>query len=122
MATGASGTFAVNGVDFSLRPTEFGWKDRDELGIDGGGHPIYSAPREFMIKWVLAHPSDVKQIVDAYNVVASTGTATFDLPQWGASDYVFSSYSGCTMKEPQVGNYFMGYIQDVSLTILLVRT
>lgn len=122
MTTGYSGSFAINGVNFLLSPTKSGWMGREELGIDGNGHPVYPAVREYEISWVLAHPNDIKQINDAYLLASSTGTLSFDLPQWGASDYIFYRYSGCTMREPQMGEYFAEYIADVKVTILLVRT
>lgn len=122
MTTGYSGSFAVNGTNFLLQPTKAGWGNRQELGVDGNGHPIYPAVRQFDFEWGLAHPNDVKQLLDAWETVSNTGTVSFDLPQWKASGYQFITYSGCTMREPQVGQYFEGYIENVKLTILLVRT
>lgn len=122
MSTGYSGSYAINGTNLILPPTEAGWENRNELGIDGGGHPVYPAVRQFDFSWGIAHPNDVKQILDAYEAVSNTGTVVFDLPRWGDADYIFDSYSGCTMREPQVGNYFEGYFKDVRLTLLLVRT
>lgn len=121
MTTGYSGSYAINATNFLLSPTRGGWKNKDVLGIDGNGHPIYPPVREFEIFWGLAHPNDVKQLNDFYLLSSSTGTLVFDLPQWGASDYIFARYSGCTMTEPQVGEYFNGYIEDVKVTVLLVR-
>ena len=122
MTPGYSGSYGINGVNFILQPTEAGWGSRSELGIDGNGHPIYPAVRQFEFNWQLAHPNDVKQILDAWEIVSNTGTVSFDLPQWGASDYLFALYSGCTMREPTVGMYFSEWIKDVRLTVLLVRT
>lgn len=122
MTTGYSGSFGVNGVNFILQPSEAGWGDRDELGIDGNGHPMYPAVRTFEFSWGLAHPNDVKQLLDAWEVVSNTGTASFDLPQWRAGGYLFTTYSGCTMREPKVGKYFNEYITDVKVEVLLVRT
>lgn len=122
MTAGYTGSYAVNGANFQLQPTQGGWGNRSEIGIDGNGHPIYPAVREYNITWGLASPSDVKQLVDAWETVSNTGTVAFDLPQWNGSGYLFQTYSGCTMREPQIGNYFNGYIQDVRLTVLLVRT
>ena len=121
MTTGYSGSFAVNGTRFLLQPTTAGWVDRDEIGIDGNGHPIYASNRQFIMKWGLAHPNDVKQLIDIYKILGSTGTAVFDLPEWGESDYIFESYTGCTMQEPKVGEYFNGYITDVSLFLIKVN-
>lgn len=122
MTQGYSGSFAVNGTNLILPPTTSGWGARSELGIDGGGHPIYPAVREYEMTWGLAHPNDVKQLLDAYAICASTGTVVFDLPQWSADGYIFYSYSGCTMREPKVGDYFNEYIEDVKVNILMVRT
>lgn len=122
MTTGFSGSYAINGTSLLLSPTKAGWGSRNEIGIDGGGHPVYPAVRQFELSWGLAHPNDVKQILDAWQVVSNTGTVSFDLPEWGASGYKFKTYSGCTMREPTVGNYFEEYIEDVKLTVLLVRT
>lgn len=119
---GASGSYAINNVRFTLQPSDGGWDTRGALGVDGNGHPIYPATRRFQISWGLASPSDVKQIIDGYNTVSNTGTVVFDLPKWGDADYIFQSYSGCTMQEPEIGKYFNGYITDVRLTILQIRT
>lgn len=122
MSTGYSGSFGVNGTNFILPPSQFGWSERQEFGEDGGGHPIYSAYRSFDISWELCHPNDMKQILDAYALCSTTGTVSFDLPQWAADGYKFATYSGCTMKEPAMGNYFNEYIQNVKLRIQMVRT
>ena len=119
---GASGTYAVNGTDFLLSPTEGGWSTRNELGVDGGGHPVYSAVRQFELSWGLASPADVAQLIGAWELCASTGTVAFDLPQWGASEYIFKTYSGCTMREPEIGKYFNEYIKDVKVVILGIET
>lgn len=122
MTIGYSGSYAVNGTRFLLQPTTAKPSARTILGIDGGGHPIYPSVREFEIHWELAHPNDVKQLIDAFDTVSNTGTITFDLPEWGADDYKFVRYSGCTMQEPTVGDYFNGYITDVRLIIMKVNT
>jgi len=122
MTTGYSGTYAANGVDFILKPSTAKWDSRDILGVDGNAHPVYSFYRDFEMIWELAHPSDVKQIIDIYNSLGNTGTAVFDLPQWGAIDFLYRGYSGCTMQEPTVGEYFMGWIKNVTLRITKVRT
>ncbi len=122
MTTGYSGSFGVNGINFVLQPSESGWSGRENLGIDGTAHPVYAAYREYNLSWGLAHPADVKQLIDAYNQMGNTGTLSFDLPQWGAAGYLFQSYSGCTMQEPEIGSYFNEYITDVKVVILKVRT
>jgi hypothetical protein len=119
---GASGTYALNNVDLQLQPTTGKWTGKGDYGIDGGGHPVYSAFQNFELTWNLISTQDAKQIIDAYNLVGSTGTVISCLPEWGALDYVFKNYSGTTLREPEVGEYFEGYITSVSMTILNIRT
>lgn len=122
MTTGASGTFAVNNTNLNQYPTDHHWLERNQYGIDGGAHPIYSQKRSYELTWNLISPTDAKQIVDFYNTVGNTGTVVFCLPQWNNIDYVFYNYSGCTLSEPTFGNYFMGYLQDFKLLVLNVVT
>ena len=118
---GYSGSFGVNGINFILQPSDSQWGNRSELGIDGGAHPIYPAFREYELTWALAHPSDVKQLIDLHKAIGNTGSAAFDLPEWGADGYRFTTYSGCTINEPKVGKWFNEYLMDVKLTIMKVR-
>lgn len=122
MTAGLSGSYAVNGNNLSLQPTEGRWLERQSFGVDGNGHPIYSAVRQFEMQFVLESMSDLQQITNFYNSVGSTGTVVVDLPMWGAADYRFYSYSGCTLREPEFGPYFEEYNQDVTLRILNIRT
>jgi hypothetical protein len=120
---GASGTYAVNGVDFSLQPTTGKWIARETFGVDGHGHPIYSPIRSFEVSWQLSHPSDLKQIIDAYNLISTTGTSSFDLPKWGTAILTeFHTYSGCIVDEPILEDYFAGYSQNIRWTIRNIRT
>lgn len=122
MATGFSGSYAINGTTFILQPTKGSWDKRSALGIDGNGHPIYPAVREFDIQWNLMHPTDAQQIINTYNAVQNTGTVVFDLPKYGDAGYQFYSYSGCTLEEPEFEDYFQGYISNGRLKIYQVRT
>jgi hypothetical protein len=121
MTTGYSGSFALNGANFILQPSTSHWVERDIMGLDGNAHPVYPVYREYEMAWELAHPADVKQIIDVYNYLGNTGTTSFDLPEWGASDYLYHEYSGCTLQEPTVGDYFNGWITGVRLLIMKVR-
>lgn len=120
---GASGTYAIEGVEFLMRPTKTKWKQRSEIGIDGQGHTIYPAVRDMEVSWNLMHPEDLAQIMNAYNTVQNTGTLAFDLPEYG-SPYLqtFKTYSGCIISEPEIGEYFQGWVSDVTLLIYNVRT
>jgi len=119
---GLSGTYAFNNVDFQLQPSTGKWVDRTNYGIDGGGHSIYSQFRHFELSWDLISTDDAKQIIDVYNTIGNTGTCVACLPKWGDINYTFFNYSGTTMQEPSVGEYFQGYITSVKLLLLNVRT
>ena len=122
MTTGYSGTFAFNGINLQLPPTEGEWDARDILGYDGNGRPIYPSVRSFTMKWVLISSADLQQLINAQRSVANTGTVVVDLPKWGASDYLFDSYTGCFVQEPEVSPYFAQHTTDVSLVISNIRT
>jgi hypothetical protein len=120
---GASGTYAVDNVDLQTRPTSGKWVQRKEHGIDGNGHSIYSSVRNFEIKWNLMHPDDWATIINAYNTVQNTGTLSWDLPHYGSPILNnFKTYSGTVITEPEQGEYFQGWVTDVSLLIYNVRT
>lgn len=122
MSTGISGTYAINSTPFELTPSTFRWIKRSETGVDGNGHPVYPAVRDAEIKWGLISVNDLKQIIDAYEDVQNTGTVSWDLPGYGTSAYTFKTYSGTTMEEPEMGEYFAKYVTDVSLIIHNIRT
>lgn len=119
---GYSGTYALNNIDLTLQPSTGKWVTRTDYGVDGGGHPVYATPRKFEMAWDLISTADAKQLIDFYNIVGSTGTITACLPEWGNVGYVFRNYSGCTLQEPEVGDYFQTYIDSVKMTILNIRT
>jgi hypothetical protein len=122
MTTGASGTYAFNNTDLTLQPTEGKWTSRSEYGVDGGGHPVYSSFRNFVLTFDLISTPDAKQLIDFYNTVGNTGTIVACLPQWGDAEYKFKNYSGATLREPEVGEYFEGHFTSVNMTILNIRT
>lgn len=109
--------YKINGTELTLQPTEGTWKDRESIGNDGNGRPIYSSPREFEMKFNLESPSEWQQLRTFFQSISATGTASVDLPEYGASAYQFRTYSGCIINEPTMGAYFEGYINDVSLKI-----
>ncbi len=122
MTTGLSGSYGFNGTNLTLQPTTGKYVERSSYGIDGGGHGIYPAVRNFELYWQLIDPADAQQIINFYNLVGSTGVVTSCLPQWGAADFRFTNYSGTTLMEPTVGEYFQGFITEVRMLILNVRT
>lgn len=122
MTQGLSGSFGINGTNFALQPSEFGWTERQSLGISGDAHLIYSSVRQFEMKWNLVNMSDWNQFLGFYDLVSTTGTVIIDLPKYHSSDYRFVSYTGCIINEPVMGTYFNGYPQEISITIRNIRT
>jgi len=118
---GYSGTYAFNGTDLILSPTEGKWEPKATIGRDGEGRPIYPALGDFTMSWGLMSTSEFKQLNDMYEYVSNTGTVVSDLPKWGDNDYLFYSYSGTLLNRPTVGAYFVGYVSDVQLVVTSIR-
>lgn len=121
MGQGTSGTFAVNGTNFLLNPTEAGWISKELIGISGNARPTYPSTREFEMTWEFMDMASFNQIQSWYESVQSTGTVTVDLPKYATTPYQFYSYSGCTLKEPEVSKFFEQNVTGVSLLILRAR-
>lgn len=119
---GYSGTYAFNGSNLQLPPSEGQWGQRESIGMDGNGRPIYPSVRTFTMTWNLMSVNDLQQLINAQLAVANTGSSVVDLPKWGASAYLFESYSGAFVNEPSVGKYFAEHVEDVNLLITNVRT
>lgn len=117
MTTGLSGTFAFNGIDFSLPPTSGRYLPRQEFGVDGNAHSIYPAFREFELTWELIGQNDLSTFISAYNAIGNTGTVVVDIPGFGLNAYSFVRVSGCVLTEPELDIYFQGYSQSVRLVI-----
>lgn len=121
MTQGFSGSYAVNGVNLSLQPSEGQWIEKDVLTRDGQGRPIYSALGEFVMSWGLMSTSEFNQLMGFYEYVSNTGTSVVDLPKWADADYKFYSYSGTIINRPTVGVYFNTYVTDVRLVVSSIR-
>lgn len=115
-------TYKINGTTLTLQPETGRWSKRDEIGVDGNGHAVYPAFREFEMHWGFLSASEFQEIQDFYNSIGNTGTAVVSLPQYGASSYTFYDYSGCVLREPEVGVFFEEYVSDVRLLVIKVRT
>lgn len=120
--TATGSTYSINGQLFIIQPTEGGWVNRNELGRDGQGHPIYPGVREFEIHFNLSQASGTYQLQQFYQQIAVTGTAVVELPRYGYFDYEFFRYSGCVLSEPEFGKYFYAHTMDVRLLISNIRT
>lgn len=115
-------TFKINGTEITVQPTAHHWVSRKALGIDGAGHPVYPATREYELRWDLVYQSQINQLQNFFATVVTTGTAVVDLPEYGASSYAFKSYTGCVLSEPSMGDYFTQHATNVTLLITNIIT
>lgn len=122
MTIGASGSYGVNGTDFTLQPTYGRWIPLAPLGFTGDGHPIYSAIHEYEIHWSLTSQADLNQIQIFRDSTLLTGTAIVDLPIYRGASYIFTSYTGCTLYEPDRGQYFVDHTSEFVLIVGNIRT
>lgn len=121
MTVGASGTYAINGTELTLQPTDGRWIPQIVLGTTGDGHPMYSAIHEFAIHWVLINQTNLNQVQILRDAVNITGTVSIDLPAYRGADYVFQTYSGCTLYEPDRGQYFVEHTTEFTLIVGNIR-
>jgi len=112
----------INGIDFPTQPLEHQWSPRRELGIDGNGHPIYSAVREYELKWGVLEPSEVNSLQNYFNSINPTGTVVVTLPKYADSTYGYYAYSGCTLSEPAFGKYFAEHHTSITLLVRNIHT
>ena len=115
-------TLKINGTTISTQPSEHGWVSRNPLGVNGLGHSIYPATREYELLWDIIDATTYNQLQAFYTACDPTGTVVVTLPQFANSSYTSVDYSGCILREPQYGGYFEQHYQDVILLIVNVRT
>ena len=117
----STGSYAVNGVELTLQPTEHRWMPRDPVDIDGDAHAVYHQIHQYEMRWGLMTPAEYNQIYLCYLAVSSTGTMIVDLPEYGANRYYFKSYTGCTAQEPYYGGWFTENMLEVVWLIDNIR-
>ena len=117
MATGYTGSYAVNGTELSIQPTSGRWIPQNLVGVNGNGVPIYPRVREFELRWNLGDPALANSLRNYFSALQFTGTVAIDLPQYAASDYLFYRYSGCTLYQPERGAYFAEHITDLVMIV-----
>lgn len=118
---GASGSYAINGTDFTLQPTSGRWMPQSSLGYTGDGHPIFSAVHEFQIRWQLTEQVDLDQVQTWRDSIGITGSVAIDLPVYRGPAYIFQTYSGCVLSEPERGEYFSENTTEFMLTVGNIR-
>lgn len=102
------GDYIINGVKLP-RPTAGRWVPRAPIDVQGDNRPLYAPVRAFELGWNIRKYEDWEPLVDAFNKLQSTGTATVNLPAYPTATGVafsFREYSGCTLAEPEVGPFF----------------
>lgn len=115
-------TYKINGTDFLLQPTTGQWLDRELLGMDGNGRPIYSATRNFEVRWGAKTTTEFNQLKNFFDSVGTTGSLVVDLPMYGDATWQFESYTGCFVREPTASPYFQEHYMDVHLLVTNIRT
>lgn len=116
-----TGSYKIDYVELIDQPTVGRWVPREIVGIDGTGHPVYPATREFEMSWNLISPACYNQIYLMFRNASGTAYITAELPIYGGSAFNFRLYSGCTIQDITFGDeYFTddGYIPNVRLTLM----
>ena len=117
-----SGTYAVNTVDFLIKPESGRWIERLLVGVDGNGRAIYAPTRQFECRWGMLTPTQYNQLQVWWTSIGRTGTVTVDLPRYGHTSYEFYRYSGVYVQEPLPGSFFEEHYQEVTLQIIGIKT
>lgn len=111
-----------NGTGLMLPPTTAGWVTQETIGINGNGHAIYSAVREFQMTFNLTSQGEFYELINYFRQVSVTGTLVATLPQIDSNTFAYKNYSGTILRQPEMQEYFAEeYSSDVRIT-LLVRT
>ncbi len=117
-----TGSYAINNTPLTTEPSTGKWMPRKILGFDGAGHPVYPATREYELNFDFIDMASFNQLQNFYVTVSATGTVVVDLPKFNDPNWTFISYSGCTLSELELSNYFMGFPSSVKLTIYKIVT
>lgn len=119
-----TGSFAINGTDLLIQPSEIKFVPRTTLAIDGAGHPIYSAIREIEIDYDIFDQATWKQLQDFYNGCGNTGSVVINAPSYAQGQFSYIAISGATMGEPEMGGDFLtpdGYLVKMKVVFMNVR-
>jgi len=116
-----SGTYKINGNEIDLQPTSGRWLPREVIAIDGNMQAIYPLYHEFECTWQVETPANFKELQDWFEGMSAIGNIVADLPEYGADTYRFFSYSGCVIREPEMGRYFTEHHTEVTLLISKIR-
>ena len=115
-------TYKIAGVELDPQPTYGRWIPRRSLGRDGNGRAIYEPTRQHELVWNLLNAEEYDDIQTHFQSIGATGTLIVDLPVYTTGTYVFHSYTGCYINEPEPGRFFSEHYQDVRLYVTNVIT
>lgn len=114
--------YKINGTTITLQPTVGRWIPKGSFGTDGNGHEVYPMYREFEMRWQLISATDAFQIQDFFDSLIITGSVIIDLPKYKSSTYVFESYTGCILHEPQMEDFYQEHRTNMVLLVTNIRT
>ena len=114
--------YEINGTEVDPQPTTGRWIPRRMEGRDGNGRPIYEPTRRFEMKWGVLTPVLYDDLQDYFLGISVSGTVIVDLPVYTTGSYVFESYTGCYINEPETNVFFSEYYTDVSLLVTNIVT
>lgn len=114
-------TYRIQNTILLTQPSDGNWVQRQSLGTDGAGHPVYPAPREYQLTWDIIDAASYSQLQGFYDVAGNTGTVSVTLPQYASSTYQDHDYSGCVLQEPNYDKYFEQHYTGVKLLIANIR-
>jgi hypothetical protein len=121
--------YKINGTVLLLQPTSGKWLDREKIGIDGNGVPVYSAYRSFELAWDLVDEESLYQLQTYWETMLVTGSIVADLPNYKSHVYPlvsgsfsFHSYSGCVIHEPTFEDFWEYQVGSAKLLISRIRT
>lgn len=117
----STGTYQINDTDLIIQPSYGKWLPRDIIDLDGNGHPVYPPYYQFEMGWQLASMDHVKQLQDFFDTIGRTGTASVNLPRHAFGPYIFRTYSGTILQEPEFSQFFAESEATVTLLITKIR-
>jgi len=113
-----------------LEPTTGKWLSRGSVDVQGDNRPLYTPVRAFEMRWEIDTYEQWSLLVATFNELQSSGTAVVRIPAYPwqpypaatGTPYAFREYSGCTLAEPTIGEFFEGYPTDMALLIANITT
>lgn len=120
-----SGDYVINGTTIPC-PSMGRWLPRRPLDVQGDNRPIYAPVRAFELTWEIQYYEDWGVLIASFEEIQSTGTAVVELPAYPTATgqaFAFQEYSGATLGEPVVGEFFhQEFPTSISLIIGNIRT